>query len=756
MTMVEDLKIRLEDQGMALPARIIKRNGAYVDFNVGRIQRAVEKCYGSLEQRPIIPIEVIVSAVANTVASKYGSGDEVPTVEAVQDLVEVALLHAGEFAAARHYIVYREAHAKKRVIIPEEVVRVFAEDKDFFPSELQRFMFYDKYSRYNWEKKRRETWRETVDRVLAYLMHLGGESIPEEDYDSIYWAILSMRVMPSMRLLAQAGPAAIRNSMSIYNCSHLPVRDVNAFKEAMLVSMAGCGVGFSVERDNVEQFPRIQRQTGVKRPTFVVPDTTEGWAEAVAVGAAAWFEGEDIDFDYSLIRPAGTPLLTKGGRASGPEPLRFVVDFTRTKILSRQGTFLRTLDAHDIMCVVGGAAVSGGVRRTAMISIFDFDDQEMRTCKTGAALDANPWRWNANNSAVWPEEITSIQLIDQMTEMARSQRGEPGIFSRANAVRTKPARRKAKRFGPNPCGEIDLDEYQFCNLSIAVARPDDTSETLAEKVRIAALIGTIQATATTFPSLRPEWKQHCEEERLLGVDISGQQDCPVIVNDHVGWLLQALRDLAVATNRHYAGLLGISPATAVTCNKPNGNSSLMLNCASGIHARWAPYYIRNCRVSASTPLYRVLRDAGVPMDPENGQTTANATTWVVHFPVKSPEGAKTRKGYAALDQCAYWLRNKEHWTEHNPSVTITYEPDELLGVMAWVWDHREVIGGMAFLPADNAQYQQLPYIEISEEEYVRLAAAFPPVDYSRLFAHEQTDMTEAAQTLACSASKGEC
>jgi ribonucleoside-triphosphate reductase len=736
------------DQGLSLPEEITKRDGSTVPFNIARVRRAVEMCYDSLDEVPVTSADAIVTAVANTVASKFAG--EIPTVEAVQDIVEMTLLASGEFLAARHYIVYREDHARDRVVIPSEVQEAFAAAATYFPTPLQQFMFFDKYSRYNWELGRRETWIETVDRVVAYLSKLSNYTLDPQVYERIHRAILNMQVMPSMRLLATAGPAAERNSMSIYNCSYLPICDIDAFAEVMLVSMAGCGVGFSVERENVERFPRIKRQTGIKRPTYVVDDSTEGWANALRYGIQTWFAGEDVDFDTSLLRDAGTPLLTKGGRASGPEPLRFVLDFCRSIVISRQGTFLRTLDAHDMTCAIGGAAVSGGVRRTAMISLFDHDDSEMRTCKDGSRLDANPVRWNANNSAVWPEEFDQIALVDQMTEMYRNKRGEPGIFSRANANRTRSQRRAEAVFGTNPCGEINLRPYQFCNLSIAVARPDDDYDSLKAKVEIATIIGTIQSMATHFPGMRPEWKENCESERLLGVDISGQQDCPYLIGcrDEV---LEDFKAHSVETNAIYARRLGINPSAAITCNKPNGNSSLLLDCSSGIHRRWSDFYIRNARVSPNTPIFRVLMAAGVPMDPENGQNRVNATAWVIHFPVKSPEGAPTRHDYPAIEQCEYWLRNKVHWTEHNPSVTITYKPEELLGLMSWVWDHREVIGGMAFLPADDAQYAQMPYEEITEEEYEKALASFPEIDYSLIYGYEKSDMTEAAQTLACMA-----
>ncbi|OQY45983.1 MAG: hypothetical protein B6242_08975 [Anaerolineaceae bacterium 4572_78] len=1009
--------------------------------------------------------------------------------------------------------------------IPLNVYHAFRESDKYFPTQIQKFQFYDKYARFNYDLGRRETWIETVDRAIAYLRELSDDRLSDEIYQRIRQGILEMRAMPSMRLLAMAGPAARRNNVTIYNCSYLPADSIDAFVEALIISMCGCGVGFSVERQYVAQLPQIQYQHEAHVSRHVVADSAEGWAEALRLGLETWFSGYDITFDYSLVRPVGTPLKIKGGRASGPAPLHKMLDFAREKILAKQGGYLSSLDTHDIMCSIGGAAVSGGVRRTAMISLFDFDDDDMLRCKDGDFWKTNSQRWNANNSAVWPEhELTQTDVTNFMRDMVEGNRGEPGIFNRRAANNTKPKRRASANFGTNPCvtadtwvhttegprqvadligkqhwffvhgqpfattekgfwytgtkpivklktqegyelqltenhllevvtyhtrkvertqwkevgqlkpgdlvklhthrtrltwdshgtfdegwllgslvgdgtfstttnkkgqiltkahldywgehnvkmandafemihstvgarignsctyyapankyrisstnlanlaeqyhivagekdigapvetassdfyvgflqglfdadgsvigtqnkgvsvrlaqsdlpalqavqrmllrlgiastiylnrrpektrllpdgkgglkkylckaqhelaiscdnvhqfatrigfsepakadrlsevirayrrkpnretfrsrvksiepdgiapvydcsvpgpnvfdangfvthncGEISLRPRQFCNLTIAVARPHDTYETLKAKVELATIIGTIQSTATYFPGLRPEWHANGEEERLLGVDITGQMDSTIVQNPKI---MEQLRQVAIETNQKIAKILEVEPAVAVTCVKPSGNSSVLLNCSAGIHARWSKYYVRNVRVATHSPIFKVLKAADVPMDPENGQTAETADTWVVHFPIKSPEHAITRHDRSAIEQLNYWLQNKIHWTEHNPSCTISFRPDEVQDIIRWVWEHQDKIGGLTFLPIFDAQYEQMPYEEISAEAYEALAVKFPDIDFSKLYHYEKGDFTTAAQLVACFA--GQC
>lgn len=746
-----------------LPTKIVKRSGEVVDFDVNKIRTAMTRCYMSIH--PYINIKEMygdqintyVERVVNVIGIRY-TDENPPCVENVQDIVEFVLQAAGEFEAAKHYIIYRHEHTKQREAnyIPQDVLDAFESDKKYFPTELQRFQFYDKYSRWNEIQNRRETWEEATQRTGDFLGELADNqkdgAVPKHIIDEIIDAIRRMGVMPSMRLMSMAGPAARRDNASLYNCCYTVIDSIDSIVEVMALSMAGCGVGYSVESKYVQQLPEISvaHEDNACDISLEIDDSAEGWCYALRMGLNYWIGGcYDIKFDYSKIRPAGSILKTKGGRASGPEPLRGLLSFISERIRRKAGKRLTTLDVHDIVCAIGNAVVSGGVRRTALIALFDEDDMNMLTCKDGNFAEENPQRWNANNSAVWsnPVDMSEYEFLKRIFHMVESQRGEPGIFSRDVAKDTMPATRNQDHdFGCNPCGEIILRPNQMCNLSAVVARSTDTLDTLRGKVRLATIIGTIQSCATYFPNIRDIWRQNCEEERLLGVDITGQMDCPVLREPGV---LQQLQMVAVKTNEEWAKRLGINKSAAITCVKPSGNTSVLVDCSSGLHPRWAPYYIRNVRVAATSPLAKVLADSGYVMNPENGQDPQNPTTWVVSFPVKSPYKAHTRKDVSALQQFEWWYTNKLCWTEHNPSVTITYTPDEVLRLTQAMYEKRSHLGGITILPRDDADYDQLPYIEITEDQYYEMLKTIKPIQMERLYLYEKQDNTTVAQEVAC-------
>lgn len=622
-------------------------------------------------------------------------------------------------------------------------------DLSYFGSPIQAFQYYDKYSRYDDELDRRENWPETVKRVVKYLAKLSEYRLTQQVYKRIYDNILNLKVMPSMRLVAMAGKAADRTNVCLYNCAFVGVSCIEAFCEALLISMSGCGVGYSVEKRYVNQLPYLPDTLHRIEDTHVIEDSTEGWYNAIHTHLSYLFDGAIINFDYSKIRPAGSILKTKGGRASGPKPLKDSVDFITAVFVSavdNKQERLSPIEVHDIMCSLGQAAVSGGVRRTAMLSLFDYDDEDMLSAKTG---EYNNYRWNANNSFVWDEDLTRADYDKIMQQLFNSHNGEPGFWSRLSLKHTTPERRNIDKIaGPNPCGEINLRDMQFCNLTNVICRNDDTVNTLIDKIEVASIIGTIQSMATHFPGLRPQWKENCEEERLLGIGLSGQMDCPVLVHDN-GSVRSLLRDMAVGVNNQFSTRLGINPSTSVTCIKPDGNSSQLLDCASGMHPRYAKYYIRNVRVAVTSPVYKTLFASGLPVVPENGQSWNNMDTAVIPFPVRAPEGALLRDDLSSIDMLEYWKLNKIFYTEHNPSVTIHYKPEEWEDIKEWLWTNREIAGGITLLPYSDANYGNMPYAEISEEEYDKYSARFPKIRWELLPEYELEDMTTSSQELAC-------
>jgi len=858
----------------------------------------------------------------------------------------------------------------------------------------QKFIYLRTYSRFVNEKGRRETWEETVQRYMDYMRSKLGKKLREEEYEEIHQAIETLEVMPSMRLLWTAGPAVEKSHAMSYNCSFTTPTKIKSFGEILYLLTCGCGVGYSVERKFVDQLPVIEPQDGGKKEVYVVPDTREGWADALVDGMRAWYEGKDVTFDYSKIRPLGAPLKSMGGRASGPAPLKDLLEHTRRIVLSRQGMRLRPIDAHDIITKIGDIVVVGGTRRSAQISLSDLGDDEMRHAKVGAFWEHSPHRAMANNSAVYSEKPDIKTFTREWLALMESGTGERGIFVRngrmperrrallgtrvselgtnpcfhpdtiietvhgrkkikdivsptkvytmeddgslgiressaswktkentkvvtvkistgktltvtpdhqiyvldkgwvaasdliagdtvvhlsrqrrgasyigikltsepcnayrmehrfvfdgcetegkslskhfdvhhidgdthnndidnleclthaehatltrsecennhqvrgedgkfisgsdsrfgAKEIRSLPDELKANLVNQYPrvesvedaglsdvydisvagtnnvianyivahnCGEILLQPRQFCNLSEVVARAGDTRSSLARKIRIAAILGTFQSSLCDFGYLSAEWTKTTAEERLLGVSITGQYDSEEARKPAT---LRALRDLAVETNSTYARRFGIPASTSVTAVKPSGTVSQLVDAASGIHPRYSEYYIRRVRISSVDPLYKLLRDAGVPCQPEVGQTEDTATVFVLQFPRHSPEGAVTTDQVGGVQQLEYWRTVKENYTEHNPSCTIHVKDDEWLEVGAWVYRNWDIVGGLSFLPRDSNVYQLAPYEAIDRRTYERLLREFPEVDYERLLEYESNDNTLGAREAAC-------
>ncbi len=745
---------------------ITKRNGLIVPFDVRKISAAIEKAmHAASEFRTNAPSEIARDVERRLSTKLEKDATYVPTVEGVQDEVEIELMLLGYVRSAKAYILYRAQRAetrKERGDIPEYVRALAAESKKYFRNNpLGEFIYLRSYARWIESEKRRETWIETVDRYVSFMKENLGEKLSHHEYSEVRDAILNQEVMPSMRLMQFAGEPARRCNSCAYNCTFTAPTSLKDLAEIMYLSMQGCGVGFSVESQNVEKFPQIQKQTGKTLHILVVEDNKEGWCDALLAGLSAWYEGSDIEFDFSNIRPAGARLKTMGGKASGPEPLRSLLSFSRSKILSRQGRRLRPIDVHDIICKIGECVVSGGVRRTAMISLSDLDDAEMRDAKKGQFYLTEPHRSVANNSAVYEVQPSSQALMEEWVALMKSGSGERGIFNRASLSFTIPERRRSYfksvgflgdsgpiqgPIGTNPCGEILLQSKQFCNLSEIIARADDTHDSLLRKARLAALLGTYQSTLTNFRYLSKEWQQHCQEERLLGVSVTGQWDSEAAREPNT---LRAMRDIAIKTNATYAERFGVSPSLSVTAVKPSGTVSQTFNCSSGIHPRHAKYYIRRVRISATDSLFKMLKDQGVPYHPEVGQSEGTATTYVIEFPVESPESSKFKDDFSALEQLEYWKRVKENYTEHNPSATVSVGENEWIEVVAWIQKNWNIIGGLSFLPRFNHVYRLAPYEAISKEQYIELSSRFPSVDYSKLLGYEYADETEQKAELAC-------
>ena len=740
---------------------IRRRTGEVVPFDLDRVARAVFKAFevtgegGEKESEKVankvfqMLLELRADLLKTNKSAKF-----LPTVELVQDFVEKELMNDGFTETAKKYILYRNKRAELRREfgpVPEAVKQAVEESSKYFRSAYSEYIFYQFYARWVPELGRRETWVETIDRYMAYMKENMGNKLTAKEYEELRQGILNQDVCPSMRLLWSAGKACRNSNVWAYNCSYIAPTSTQDLGEIMYVSMCGAGLGFAVEWENVQKFPQIIPQTGKKLPTYVVKDSKEGWADAFVFGLNAWYEGKDVDFDYSQIRPAGSRLETAGGKASGPQPLIDLMIFAKQKILAKQGRRLSNIDMHDLICQIGMIVVAGGVRRSALISLSELEDTEMRDAKKGQFYVAEPQRSMANNSAVYNGKPTAEEFLDEWTALVKSKSGERGMFNRGGLEKQVPLRRwemikDQRQIGLNPCGEIYLRSKQFCNLTSIVIRPNDTKESLKRKIALATILGTYQSTLTNFGYLSKEWKQNCDEERLLGVSLTGYYDNKLIRTDKV---LEDLKGYAIEVNKKYAKRFGINQSTAITCVKPHGNSGQLLGVGSGMHPWFAPYFVRRVRISHTDTLLQMARDQGVPCYPEVGQSEANATTYVLEFPVKAPEGAVFKDEVSALDLLKEWKRLKEHFVEHNPSATIYVGEDEWISVGNFVYENWDWIGGLSFLPRSNHVYKLAPYEAISKEEYERRTKAIGRIDFSKLSQYEAQDNTTGAKEFAC-------
>jgi ribonucleoside-diphosphate reductase alpha chain len=627
----------------------------------------------------------------------------------------------------------------------------------------RNFIAVSRYSRWIESKGRRETWSETVDRYIDFMKdHLvKNYDYKENDikFAQVKEAILHHKVMPSMRSLMTAGPALERDNIASYNCSFIAVDSLRSFDEAMYILMNGTGVGFSVEQKYVNNLPVISEELYPTGTTIVVEDSKLGWAKAYKELIGLLVTGQIPNWDMSKVRPAGARLKTFGGRASGPEPLADLFRFTVEQFKIAAGRRLKPIEAHDIMCKVGEVVVVGGVRRSALISLSNLDDFEMAKAKSGQWWETEGQRALANNSAVYNAKPNTAQFLREWRNLYESKSGERGIYN-MDSVRKhidKFGRRdSSKVVGTNPCGEILLRANEFCNLTEVVIDASDTEETLKDKIRIATILGTWQSSLTNFKYIRKSWKDNCEEERLLGVSLTGIFGNPLTGTRHkdLSAMLDRLRESSIETNKEEAEVLGINPSVAITTVKPSGTVSQLTGVSSGIHPWYSKYYIRTVRADNKDPLTAFLKDFDVPNEPDVMKVDS---TTVFSFPIKAPKNAVVTEDISAIEHLEVWKVYRTHWTEHNPSVTINIKEDEWLDVGAWVFKNFDSIGGVSFLPASEHSYKQAPYQEITEEEYKELVAKMPKrIPWESLPLYELEDNTSGSQELACTAGSGSC
>ena len=610
--------------------------------------------------------------------------------------------------------------------------------------QYQQYIHKSRYARYLDDENRRETWEETVMRYVSFW----GNELSTEDKGELYTAILNMEVMPSMRCMMTAGPALARDNVAGFNCSYLPIDSPRSFDELMYILLNGTGVGFSVERDYVNQLPVVADTFHDTESTIVVSDSKIGWASSFRELISLLYAGKIPKCDLTRVRPAGARLKTFGGRASGPQPLADLFNFSVEMFKGAAGRKLTSLECHDLVCKIADIVVVGGVRRSALISLSNVTDNRMANAKNGEWYITNGQRALANNSAVYSERPDFDTYSSEMKRLYESKSGERGIFSRiaAQKVAAKNERRDpTHKFGTNPCSEIILRPYQFCNLSEVIVRPNDTEDTLKYKVKIATILGTLQATMTDFRYLRNIWKKNTEEEALLGVSLTGIMDCKLTNGSTAGLdkLLDTLRQVAIDTNKEWAKKLGINQSAAITCVKPSGTVSQLTDSASGIHPRFSDYYLRTVRADKKDPLATAMIDAGFPYE----EDIMNNSNWVFSFPQKAPSKAVTVEDMGAMEQLKLWKTYQDHWCEHKPSMTCYYNDDNFFSVCQWIWENFDSVSGISFLPEADHVYKQAPYQKIDKDTYLNLAKDMPKKFNWNI--EEKDDNTEAMQTLAC-------
>jgi len=628
------------------------------------------------------------------------------------------------------------------------------------PTQYQQFIHLSRYSRWNYDSKRRETWEETIDRYFDFfkehLIENYSYTLKDSDIFDLKRAVLNLEIMPSMRCLMTAGPALKKENVAGYNCSYIHIDSIRSFDEILYVLMNGTGIGFSVERRHTEKLPPIPHELHPTDTTIMVADSKLGWAKALKELIALIYSGHIPKWDLSKVRSAGTILKTFGGRASGPEPLDNLFKFVVKIAEEAKSRRLNPIECHDIVCKIAEIVVVGGVRRSALLSLSDLDDDEMRYAKSGEWWRDNPQRALANNSANYHETPKTGTFLREWTSLYESKSGERGLFSsKASGVQASKhsdrfVNQDIHAFGTNPCSEIILRSREFCNLSEVVIRTEDKLEDIARKVKLATVLGTIQSTLTNFKYLPREWVKNCDEERLLGVSLTGIMDNKITANPKPEDL-QYLRSIAIASNLKLAEEIGINPSASITCVKPSGTVSQLVDSASGIHSRHSPYYIRRVRMDSKDPLTAYMKDLEWYWEPD---VTNPSNTAVFSFPIKSPKGSITRNDRSALFQLETWKTYQEHWCQHKPSITITVKEEEWLEVGSWVLKNFDVMSGVSFLPHSDHSYRQAPYEECDKKTFIELGGMLAKAHWEDLSQYEEEDYTIASQELACVA--GSC